>query len=75
VVNESVNGCDGHRGIDERLVTTLSAAEAGISRRAWPGWSNAVGWSVFSRGVYRLVHSHRDPLAPYREAILWGPVA
>lgn len=57
---------------NEGLVTTRSAAEAGISRRTLAGMVERGRLERLSRGVYRLVHSHRDPLSPYREAILWA---
>jgi len=57
---------------NEGLVTTRSAAKAGISRRTLAGMLERGRLERLSRGVYRLVHSHRDPLSPYREAILWA---
>jgi len=57
---------------NEGLVTTRSAAEAGISRRTLAGMAERGRLERISRGVYRLVHSHRDSLSPYREAILWA---
>lgn len=57
---------------NEGLVTTRSAADAGISRRTLTGMVERGRLERLSRGVYRLAHSHRDPLAPYREAILWA---
>jgi predicted transcriptional regulator of viral defense system len=56
---------------NEGLVTTRSAAEAGISRRTLAGMVERGRLERLSRGVYRLVHSNRDALSPYREAILW----
>ena len=57
---------------NEGLVTTRSAADVGISRRALAGMVERGRLERISRGVYRLAHSHRDPLSPYREAILWA---
>ena len=57
---------------NEGLVTTRSAADVGISRRTLAGMVERGRLERISRGVYRLVHSHPDPLSPYREAILWA---
>jgi len=56
----------------EGFVTTRSAAEAGITRRALAGMVERGRLERIARGVYRLVHSHPDPLSPYREAVLWA---
>lgn len=57
---------------NDGLVTTHAAAEAGISRRTLVGMVQRGRLERISRGVYRLAHSHRDPLSAYREAILWA---
>jgi predicted transcriptional regulator of viral defense system len=57
---------------NEGLVTTQLAASAGISRRTLVGMIERGRLERVSRGVYRLVHSQRDSLAPYREAVLWA---
>jgi len=57
---------------NEGLVTTRSAAGIGITRRTLAGMVDRGRLERVSRGVYRLAHSRRDPLAPYREVILWA---
>jgi predicted transcriptional regulator of viral defense system len=57
---------------NDGFVTTRLAADAGITRRTLAGMVDRGRLERISRGVYRLVHSHPDPLSPYREAILWA---
>jgi len=57
---------------NDGFVTTRLAADAGITRRTLAGMVDRGRLERVSRGVYRLVHSHPDPLSPYREAILWA---
>jgi len=54
------------------LVTTRSAFERGISRRALAGMVQRGLIEHVSRGVYRLAHSQADSLGSYREVILWA---
>jgi predicted transcriptional regulator of viral defense system len=57
---------------NDGLITTRSAAEAGISRRALAGMVRRGRLERISRGVYRLPQARRDSLAVYREAVLWA---
>jgi predicted transcriptional regulator of viral defense system len=53
-------------------VTTRSAAGIGITRRTLAGMVDRDRLEHVLRGVYRVAHSHRGSLAPYREVILWA---
>lgn len=57
---------------NDGLLTTQSAASIGISRRTLAGMVKRGRLERISRGVYRQVHSLRDPLSSFREAVLWA---